>query len=285
MRPLGIARAGAVPHEAERPEELPGRDVERRLVDAARLPGRPAALAGEVHRPVVVEEERRVDPAEVAQPHGLGPGPRRVLRRHVEVPAAVHVRRDHVEGAVVVPDRRGVDAARRAGLLEGQLALPRQHVAQRLPVDEVAAREEWHPREELEAAVDEVEVLAHPHDTRVGVEARNDRVAVGRDPLALGGGGSGQRGREEKGCEHEHQGDEQSWRAQERHLLGRGEPTSPVARWATPRKNQARRRGGIRDRTEQGSSSIWGLEGASRPGCARLSLIWGDSIPQTPGVA
>ncbi len=163
----------------ERPEELSGLHVERRLVDPAGLAGRAAALAGQVHRPVVVEEERRVDPAEVGQPDGLGPRAGRVLRGDEEVPAAVHVGRDHVERAGVVPERRSVDAARGAGLLQGQLALARQDVAQLSPVHQVAAREDRHAGEELEAARHEVEVVPHAHDARVGVEARDHRVAVG----------------------------------------------------------------------------------------------------------
>ena len=179
VRPLRVAGTGAVPDEARRPEELPGRHVDRRLVDPAGLAGRAAARAGQVRRPVVVEEERRVDPAEVGQPDGLGPRAGRVLRGDEEVPAAVHVGRDHVERAGVVPEGRSVDAARRAGLLQGQLALARQDVAQLPPVHQVAAREDRHAGEELEAARDEVEVVPHAHDARVGVEPRDHGVAVG----------------------------------------------------------------------------------------------------------
>ena len=115
-------------------------------------------------------------------PDRLGPRARRVLRGDVEVAAAVDVRGDHVERAVVVADRRRVDAARRPrAFCEGQLAVARQDVPELLPVHEVAAREDGHPGEELEAARDEVEVPAHADDARVRVEAGDDRVAVGAD--------------------------------------------------------------------------------------------------------
>jgi hypothetical protein len=64
-----------------------------------------------------------------------------------------------------------------------ELALAREDVTQGSPVDQVAAVEERYAREILEAARDEVKVIADFAHARVGVKAGDDRV--GERPQAL----------------------------------------------------------------------------------------------------
>jgi hypothetical protein len=123
----------------------------------------------------VVEERQRGVNAVAVQPRGLGPPPAGIRRGNDEV-ATLHVRRDEKERAVVVAERRRENAAGAGRTGQVELALARERVADRSPIDEVAAMEDRHAGEVLEAAARKVEVAADPTDRGVGVHARQDGV-------------------------------------------------------------------------------------------------------------
>lgn len=137
----------------------------------------------------ILEVERRVY-ALLLQPDGVAPRAARVLGLDEEVSAVANVGRNHVVGAVMVAQRRRIDAQPRRRALERQLLVGGQNVAQQFPVDHVATVEDGHAGEVFKARVDEVVVLAHADGRRVRVIAADDRVAVG---LRLGAGGRAER--------------------------------------------------------------------------------------------
>ena len=134
-----------------------------------------AAGVNDVHLAIVVEQQRRIG-VHVAKPDRLGPRAARIARRHVKRALRGEVRRDHVEQAVVVAQRGRIDARRAETMTERQLAGRRQAVADELPVHEIAAVIDRHAGEILEGACDEVKIVAHPAEARIGREAADDRV-------------------------------------------------------------------------------------------------------------
>ena len=182
VRRLGPDPAGAPPDHARRAGERrrAGRQIQLGLIDERMVLIRPGTVAGEVDA-ILEEGERRVDPFGV-QPGRLRPRTARMLRRDDEV-AAADVRGHEVVGAVVVPKRRRVDAARAALAAEVELAAPRERVTDLAPSDQVAAVEDRHAREVLEAAAGEVEVAADPADRRIGMHPGQDRVVEQAQPL------------------------------------------------------------------------------------------------------
>ena len=123
----------------------------------------------------ILEVERRVD-ALLLQPDGFAPRACGIGGGDHEVAAAAHVGRDHVEGAVVVPDGRCIDAQRGVGMLQRQLRGPVQDIADLLPVLQVAAVEHGHAGEVVETRIDQVVVSAHRHHGRVGMETGQDGI-------------------------------------------------------------------------------------------------------------
>ena len=202
VRPLGAASPRAAPDDLAPAEQTPCREVDLGQMDLAR-----ALRRQEIRLSVVVEEEVRVDAA-LAHIDRVGPFARRVLRRDVKIPAAGHVGRDHVERAVVVADRRRVDAIPHADVLQAGLRGTCDAVADLLPVDQVLAVMDRHAGEIAERAVHHVVIVAHAAHARIGVEARQDRVAVAmrlglaRSRILL----SGDRGRN-KDCRREQSGE------------------------------------------------------------------------------
>ena len=154
------------------PTSLPVVDVELLLADVAVSA---ADVPDVIHLAVIVEEQRRIDAFAIERMR-LRPRPGRIGRRHVEIARAPDVRRHHVERAVVVPQRRREHAARRPHLLERQLARPREHVPDLPPVDQILAVKDRHAGKILERAVDQIVVVAHAANARIGIEAREHRV-------------------------------------------------------------------------------------------------------------
>src|SRR5699024_1425320 len=170
--------AGAVPDDLRLAEPLSGFKIDREHADAG-----PAALVavrpGVVDGAVVVPEQRGVDAA-LVDVDRLRPFAADVVRPDEEVAAVRHIRRNHVKPAVAPADRRRIDAARGAAVFERKLAVARQHVADLLPVQQIAAVPQRHAREKLERAVDQIIILADAADARVGIEARDDRVLISK---------------------------------------------------------------------------------------------------------
>ena len=109
---------------------------------------------------------------------------------HIEVAAARHIRCNHIEGAVMIADGRGEDAAEGPPVGERELTRPREDMPDLASVHEVAAVEERHAREILERAGHEEVVVPDAADARVRVEAGNDRIRKRHGllrRLALGG--------------------------------------------------------------------------------------------------
>ena len=91
---------------------------------------------------------------------------------------AADVRRDEVEGAVVVAERGCEDAARGVDVLERKLGIAGERVTDGVPVDEVLASIERDPGEILERTGREVEGAVDLANSGVGMESRQYRVLV-----------------------------------------------------------------------------------------------------------
>ncbi|CDD30736.1 putative glycosyl transferase group 1 [Firmicutes bacterium CAG:94] len=170
---LGALAAGAVPDGPGLGAHLAGFQVHHALADALAVDVPKGAL--EVDGAVVVPEERGVNAA-LLDGDGLGPGAADVIGPHKEVAAGADVGGDHVKPPVVVADGGGENAAGGPAALQGVLAGAGEHVAQLLPVEQIAAVPQGHPGEELKGAVHQVVVLAHPADAGVGVKTGEDGV-------------------------------------------------------------------------------------------------------------
>ncbi len=150
VRPLGPHRAqhGAPPQHVLRSGQPHRGGVQLAQPDLGLVV--PLGLAGEAGAvqpdpAVVVEEQGRVD-AVLAQPHRVGPRPRRIGRGEHEVAAAravllVHERADQPERPVVVPQGRRVEPTRRCDALHVELPRPVHRVTNLLPVHQVTAAE------------------------------------------------------------------------------------------------------------------------------------------------
>ena len=184
VRPFGIAPSGAGPDASRFGQLAAGQRVYLAQVDAVVRVAHQVALA-------ILKVERGVD-ASLLNPHRLRPGAARVGGVHQEVAFVRHVRGNHVETLPVVSDGGGIDASPRAGVLQRQLRGARQHVPYLLPVHQVAAVEDGYAGEVLETAVDQVEVVAHAADARVGMETRDDGVLVAQGLLGQAGEAEGQ---------------------------------------------------------------------------------------------
>ena len=187
LDPDGLrGQVDAAVHQQQAVAEHPAlREVDLAQVDRAvavvlRLAAGRRPVVHDVGAPVVVEEQRRVDAVDLAQPDRIGPGPRGIAGGHVEVAAALsaHARGDHVEGPAVAADRRREDPLGHLAAVQVELRGPRQHVPDRAPAHQVAALEDRHAREVREARRHEVVVVADAADARIRMEAGQHRVAV-----------------------------------------------------------------------------------------------------------
>ena len=184
VRGLGIGPAGPAPQVHGLADQLSRGNIDGRLECALEAVVVLGAIADEVGLAIVIKEEGRVD-ARLVHPDGLGPFTGRVFCPHIEVAAMAYIGDDHVEPAGVVADGGGVDAAGTAGLIEGQLAVAGEAMADWLPVHQVAAVEDRHAREVFEAAGHEVVVLTHATDWGIGMESRDDWVGIGHNDALL----------------------------------------------------------------------------------------------------
>src|SRR3954447_8816078 len=95
---------------------------------------------------------------------------------HIEVAAARHIRRNHVEGAVVIADSGGEDTSRGSPVSKGKLTLLREDMPDLAPVHKVLTMEQRHAGEILERAGHQEIILPNAANTGVRVEAGNDRI-------------------------------------------------------------------------------------------------------------
>ncbi len=184
VRGLGCLAAGrAGPDPSRFAEGLPGVRIDAQLRDSRH--GAPAGA-------VVVPGEVGVDAGDVGQRDRIGPLAGRVGRGDQQVASAgTHVRGDQPESAVVMPQRRRVDAGRRrrAGG-QRQLLGTVERVADLRPVHEIPAVEDRHAREVFKAGAREVVVLADAADTRVRMQPRDDGIVerLGHRRCSFGSG-------------------------------------------------------------------------------------------------
>jgi len=149
----------------------------------------PDAIVGIAHHVAVavLEVERRVD-ATLFQPYGVRPLASGIVRIDEEIAAAGGVGGNHVERAVVVADGGGIDASPREGSAQVHLTLACQTVAYLFPVYEVAAVPQRNAGEVVESTVHQIVVAIDTTDARVGIEARNHRIAIVVDGISTSPG-------------------------------------------------------------------------------------------------
>ena len=178
MRAFGAASAGSVPDDLGVRQFFAGVQIDLKLADALGVtafdPG-----AGVVDLAVVVPEQIGID-AVVVDPDGVGPGAADVFGPDKEIAAATDVGGDHVEAAVVITERGGVNAGGGPCVTQGQLAFPGQNVADLFPVDKILTVPQRHAGEKLKGTVDEVIVITNTADAGIRIETRDDRILVGR---------------------------------------------------------------------------------------------------------
>jgi hypothetical protein len=86
---------------------------------------------------------------------------------------------DDVERSIVVADRGRRKAGGGADAVEVELRGVGEHVADRAPVNPIAAVVDRQAGEELERRVDQVKIVTDAADGRVGVEPGQDGIAEG----------------------------------------------------------------------------------------------------------
>ena len=80
--------------------------------------------------------------------------------------------------AVMIAQRGSEDAEPGGGIVERQLRLAGEHIAYKLPVDQILGMIDGYAGEILKRGIDNVIVVAHTTDTWVGMVARNDWIPV-----------------------------------------------------------------------------------------------------------
>src|SRR5581483_11342961 len=108
----------------------------------------------------------------------VAPGPRRIAGYGNEIASGINCRAHHVEDPVVMTDGGREQAARDPETVEIKFPRTIDHVADLTPVNQIAAFENRDAGEVREGGVDEIVGVADACDTRVGMEARQHRVAV-----------------------------------------------------------------------------------------------------------
>jgi hypothetical protein len=137
---------------------------------------------GEATGAGLVPGQVRVDADRARRVDGVAPLPGGIARAddQVSLHDLVPVRGHDPELAVMMTDGRGIDA--HAGPFppraDGQLTRPVQNVPDLLPPDEVAAVEDRHAGEVLEAGGHEVVVLADAADGRIRVKPRDNGLML-----------------------------------------------------------------------------------------------------------
>lgn len=172
--PSACAR-GPLPQRPLLGEQLACLRVDDRLMDTVQRPG-------EIAGAVLVPGQVGVDSDGARRVHGVAPLTGGVVGPDDQMtfPDVVDVGRDEPERAVMVAQRRSVDARAGCGEPGGDVELrgAGQDVADLFPLHQVGAVEDRYAREVLEARIHQVEVVAHPADRGIRVEAGNDGIHV-----------------------------------------------------------------------------------------------------------
>ena len=123
----------------------------------------------------VLKPQRGVDTL-LLQPEGVTPGAPRVLGRHQEVAAVAHIGGNHIIGALMVANRRGIDAQPGVSSFQRQLTLTVEHITDQLPIDQVLGVIDGYTRERTEGRVHQIEVIPYPAHAGVGVITGNNGI-------------------------------------------------------------------------------------------------------------
>ncbi len=140
--------------------------------------GRHQARERDERGAVVIPGQVGVDAADAFENGAVAPRSRRITGGEDDASAPHRDRHDHVEDTVAVPDRRRPHPATGRHVLDAQLLHAGGHIADLGPFDEVGAVVHGDPRKVFEGRGDDVEIVADAHNTRVGIEARDERVRV-----------------------------------------------------------------------------------------------------------
>src|SRR5690606_17662641 len=100
------------------------------------------AVVDEPGLPVLVEEERGIDPVHLRQPDRIAPGALRRGGGDDEIAAAVDQCADHIKAAVMMTNGRCEEPARDSVPFKVELLRTIQDMADLLPVDQVPAFED-----------------------------------------------------------------------------------------------------------------------------------------------
>ena len=176
MRSLRAFAAGTVPNALCLAQLCAGLKINLKLSDAV-VAVFVRMCTGVIHLAVRIPEQRRVN-ALMVDPDRVGPLAADVICPHKKIAAACHIRRDHIESAVVVADRRRKNTAGGAAVHQRQLAFSRQNIAKLLPMQQVTAMPKRHARKKLKRTVDKIIVFTYTANARVRVKTRQNWVFV-----------------------------------------------------------------------------------------------------------
>ncbi len=107
-----------------KPLRIEAAHPDRALSLVERLPFRGHAVVDKVRFAVSVEEERRIDTADLGEPDRLRPGPGRVLRRADEISSRINKSTCHIECTIMVSYRRSKYSARDSEAIVVELVGP-----------------------------------------------------------------------------------------------------------------------------------------------------------------
>src|SRR5687768_2645323 len=109
MRSLRVRSARSLPEKTGLSQHASGRYVDLALINAIAFIAFTIGL--KVYAAVLIEEQRRINTA-LRDRYWIGPWTRRLLTADIEVADPAHIRRHHIEPAVAIAYRRGVDPSR-----------------------------------------------------------------------------------------------------------------------------------------------------------------------------
>jgi hypothetical protein len=102
-------------------------------------------------------------------------------KTHAKLPGIAIGHGGHVASSVVLSDGRGINAMARLPIPETELRAPRQTVADELPMHQILAVIDRYAWEEFEGRRNEEIVVLDPYGRWIGVESRQNGVAVRED--------------------------------------------------------------------------------------------------------
>ena len=170
MRGFGIAASVALPQQAALGQLLARLYVYLTEIDAV------AGIADHIGL-ALLEIQGRINTA-LFKPDGIRPFSGRIGGCHEEIAAARDVGRHHVESPLMVTDGRGVDATAAVGVLEVQLRVSGEAVADLIPVDKVFGMIDRNSGEILESAGNQIIIISDTANARVGIEPWDDGVNI-----------------------------------------------------------------------------------------------------------